>query len=66
MQGLAKRIPWLVSSVVITRFDLASDVEGLFDGLAACSARLSAINGHLVDDSDEKNKKGNLTNTLEE
>lgn len=66
LQGLAKRIPWLVSSVVITRFDLASDVEGLFDGLAACSARLSAINGHLVDDSDEKNKKGNLTNTLEE
>jgi hypothetical protein len=55
-----------VSSVVITRFDLVPDLDGLLSCLEACSAKISSVSGYLIDTPAEPDEKGNSTNTLEE
>ena len=66
LDRLAKRIPWIVSSVIITRFDLMPDLDGLLSCLEACAAKISGVSGYLIDTHAEPNEKGNSTNTLEE
>jgi hypothetical protein len=66
LDRLAKRIPWIVSSVVITRFDLVTDLDGLLSCLETCSAKVSSVSGYLTDTPAEPDEKGNSTNTLEE
>ena len=66
LDRLAKRIPWIVSSVIITRFDLVPDLDGLLSCLEACSAKISSVSGYLIDTPAEPDEKGSSTNTLEE
>jgi len=66
LDQLAERIPWIVSSVVITRFDLAPDLGSLLSSLEGCSAKISGVSGHLIDSKIITDEKGNSTNTLEE
>jgi hypothetical protein len=63
---LVSRIPWIASSVVITRFNLVPDPDALIASLDACSAKISGVSGHLVDDQAADDKKSNSANTLEE
>jgi flagellar biosynthesis GTPase FlhF len=66
LDRLAKRIPWIVSSVILTRFDLVPDLDGLLNSLDACSAKISGLSGYLIDTPADADEKGNSTNTLDE
>jgi flagellar biosynthesis GTPase FlhF len=66
LSALKDAIPWIVSSVVVTRFDLAPDLTSLLNTLEFNGAQLSGINGHLIDNNVDPSEKINSTNTLEE
>jgi uncharacterized protein Usg len=66
LSALKDAIPWIVSSVIVTRFDLAPDLTSLLKTLEFNAAQLSGINGHLIDDNIDPSEKINSTNTLEE
>ena len=66
LSALKDAIPWIVSSVIVTRFDLAPDLTSLLNTLEFNAAQLSGINGHLIDDNIDPSEKINSTNTLEE
>jgi predicted kinase len=66
LSALKDAIPWIVSSVIVTRFDLAPDLTSLLNTLEFNGAQLSGINGHLIDNNVDPSEKINSTNTLEE
>ena len=66
MAPLKDAVPWIMSSVIVTRFDLAPDLGGLLSALELHAAKLSGINGHLIDKNVDSSEKINSTNTLEE
>ena len=63
---LAKSTPWISASVLLTRFDLAGELEPTLDALEAWSAQISGVSGHLVEEAIEEGQKGNSSSTLEE
>lgn len=63
---LKDAVPWIMSSVIVTRFDLAPDLGSLLNTLEFNAAQLSGINGHLIDENVDSPEKINSTNTLEE
>ncbi len=66
MAPLKDAVPLIMSSVIVTRFDLAPDLGGLLSALELHAAKLSGINGHLIDKNVDSSEKINSTNTLEE
>lgn len=66
LSPLKDAVPWIMSSIILTRFDLVPDLKLLLDAPAFDTAQLSGINGHLIDENADSSKKINLTNTLEE
>jgi hypothetical protein len=66
LSALKDAIPWIVSSVIVTRFDLAPDLTSLLNTLEFNGAQLSGINGPLIDNNVDPSEKINSTNTLEE
>ena len=66
LSALTDAIPWIVSSVILTRFDLAPDLKSLLHKLEFDGVRLSGVNGHLIDNNVDPSEKINSTNTLEE
>jgi len=63
---LKDSLPWIMSSVILTRFDLAPDLGSLLDTLELNAAHLSGVSGHLIDEDVDSLEKINSTNTLEE
>ena len=66
LSPLKDAMPWIMSSIIVTRFDLVPDLESLMDALELNAAQLSGINGHLIDENADSSEKINSTNTLEE
>jgi hypothetical protein len=66
IDSLTESTPWIGASVLLTRFDLAGDLESTLSALEARHAQISGINGHLVDETVERLEKGNSPSTLEE
>jgi hypothetical protein len=66
IDSLTESTPWIGASVLLTRFDLAGDLESTLSALEARNAQISGINGHLVDETVERLEKGNSPSTLEE
>ena len=66
IDSFKESIPWISASILLTRFDLAGNLEATLSALEAQNAKISGINGHLVDETVEKPKKGNAPSTLEE
>ena len=66
LSPLNDAVPWIMSSIIVTRFDLVPDLESLMDALELNAAQLSGINGHLIDKNADSSEKINSTNTLEE
>ena len=63
---LAESTPWISASVLLTRFDLAGELEPTLNALEARSAQISGVSGHLVEEAIEERQKGNSPSTLEE
>jgi flagellar biosynthesis GTPase FlhF len=66
IDALAESTPWISASVLLTRFDLAGELEATLNALEARGAQISGVNGHLVDAPLEEIEKGNSPSTLEE
>ena len=66
IDSFKESIPWISASILLTRFDLAGNLEATLSALEAQNAKISGINGHLVGETVEKPEKGNAPSTLEE
>jgi hypothetical protein len=55
-----------MSSVILTRFGLAAQLDPLLQALQNYPSQVSGVNGHLIDENIDGDKKGNSSNTLEE
>ena len=45
LENLRQRAPWLVSSIVLTRLDLAPDFESLISALEVVGAQVDCVTG---------------------
>ncbi len=66
IDSFKESIPWISASILLTRFDLAGNLQATLSALEAQNAKISGINGHLVGETVEKPEKGNAPSTLEE
>lgn len=66
IEPLHSTLPWIMSSTLITRFDLAKDLNSLLIALDNVNARVSGVNGHIIDEPISDSEKANSANTLEE
>ena len=66
IDSFKESIPWISASILLTRFDLAGNLQATLSALEAQNAKISGINGHLVGETMEKPEKGNAPSTLEE
>ena len=66
VDALAETTPWIMSSVILTRFGLAAQLDPLLQALQNYPSQVSGVNGHLIDENIDGDKKGNSSNTLEE
>jgi hypothetical protein len=66
IEPLQATLPWIMSSILITRFDLTKDLNPLLIALDSVNSQVSGVNGHIIEEPISKSEKADSANTLEE
>lgn len=66
VDALAETTPWIMSCVILTRFGLVKQLDPLLQALQNNASQVTGVNGHVIDENIDDDKKGNSSNTLEE